>query len=169
MAQPLLSMFIACWCISESKEVGYPNEVCFTGNVQAEYTIARDPRTLMGTYITANASLLTFDETIVDISAPIYTHEYQGADPQYTGKIIYLFKVNNIGPGGESSGWCLSQTLPITSENITTYLTCFEDDLFGCKYYKWWWGYNKYLYSIPTLEIMGNGCNSMPLHLYICI
>ena len=121
-------------------EVIYPNEVCVNGDVQADYETARDPRTLMGTYTKLNMSGLTFDESIVDISAPIYQHEYEG-----------------VG----TSGWSLSETLPLTCQAVVVFLTCFEDNLFDCQYYKWWWGYNKYEYSIPFLKVMGNECNSM--------
>ena len=118
-------------------------------------TSGRDPRTLMGTYtkinnITING--LDLDTSIVDTSAPIYQHI-----PEIdidTGSASFIFKAIEVG-------WVISKTIPALGETATADMTCFEDDLFDCQYYKWYWGYNQYEYSIPTIKIMGDECKSL--------
>ena len=127
-------------------------------------TRQRDPRTLMGTYSklddnTINA--LTLNTTLIDPSAPIYQHTYQINYTFSGSKSQYLFKANNIGAGGVSTGWCLSEDLPEINEVTTVFMTCFEENLFDCQYNQWYWGYDKYQYSIPTVKVMGNECQSM--------
>ena len=164
----LLSMklnisIITCLIIKallSSSEVIYPNKVCVIGDVQADYNPQRDPRTLMGTYVEIDDTGLTFDETIVDTSAPIYEHIYQGNITSDQANNQYLFKVQNIGADGASSGWSLSETLPVVGETVTVFLTCFEDSLFKCVYNQWFWGYNKCKYAIPTLKVLAGQCSS---------
>eukprot|EP01084_Bolivina_argentea_P264213 447470_1 len=114
----------------------YPSSVCVIGDVQADYDSQRDPRPLMGTYRRITASGEEFDEEIVDISAPIYEHSYFGNDTGEVAQNQYLFKVKDIG---ETNGWALSETLPVSTSTVSVFLTCFQDSLFDCIYNKWFW------------------------------
>ena len=159
----IINLFILCL-----SDVIYPPEVCIIGDTQADYDSQRDPRTLMGTYTEIDYTGLTFDEKIVDTSAPIYEHVYSANNTADQGNQQYLFKVKEIGSDGNQFGWSLSETLPLDGETMTIFLTCFQDSLFDCKYTKWFWGYNKYEYAIPTLKVLGGECASfVPIYLYI--
>jgi hypothetical protein len=130
--------------------------VCVLGDVQEQYNSTRDPRVLMGNYLEFNSSNVTYDEDVVDTSVPIYEH-INFAEETGTDKQIYLFKVNDVG---DSGGWVLSATLPLSGVDISVYMTCFQESLFDCLYSKWFWGYNKYEYAIPTLKVNGGECAS---------
>ena len=162
----LIKLFIIS-SISASSSIIYPKRVCVIGDVQADYSSARDPRTLMGTYTQLDDINSTFDESIVDTSSPIYEHVYQGVvTGEQQKKTQYLFKVRDIGTDGSSTGWSLSETLPISGQVVTVFLTCFEDSLFDCIYNQWFWGYDKREYAIPTLKVLGGQCQSLVLYIF---
>ena len=158
-----LLLLISIIIFNISSSVIYPRSVCVIGDVQADYSNTRDPRTLMGTYNQINQNIynnLIFDESIVDISSPIYQHIYDGVVSSQQQKTQYLFKVKDIGADGKSKGWSLSEILPITDQPFIAFLTCFEDSLFDCVYNQWFWGYDKREFAIPTLKVLGGPCQS---------
>ena len=118
------------------------------------YCRERDPRTLFGTYNKIDdIGNYTFDTSLIDQSIPIYQHTTE-INPDDDATKSYIFKIINVG-------FVLSETLPLEGTTITVFMTCFEDNLFECQYYKWYWGYNKYEFSIPKVKVMGNQCSGM--------
>ena len=148
-----LALFL-CNLSLNTADVVYPPSVCVLGDVQEEYDSSRDPRVLMGNYLELSSSNGTYDQDLVDTSVPVYEH-INFAEETGTDKQIYLFKVKNVGDDG---GWVLSATLPLEGVDISVYLTCFQESLFDCLYTKWFWGYDKYEYAIPTLKVNGGEC-----------
>ena len=128
-----------------------PPKVCVIGNVTQPYNSQRDPRSLMGTYTLYTENTTNLNETIIDLSEPIYEHLHYG--DQSSSPIQYLFKLKQI------DGWTISETLPIVDEEESVYLTCFQDNLFDCTAYEWYWGYNLYDYPITSLKVLGGECN----------
>ena len=85
------------------------------------------------------------DTSLIDQSIPIYKHT-----TEINTISSYIFKIINVG-------FVISDTL----STADVFMTCFQDNLFKCLYYQWYWGYNKYEISIPKIKVMGNQCNGM--------
>ena len=127
--------------------------ICLIGlNLYGDYhpfVSYRDPRLLMGTY---NEDIdippIVSDFQDVDYSQPVYVHSKYGETDSN-----YIFKVSDVG-------WVVSEEAPGIAEESSIKLTCFEDNIFICDTYAWYWGYNTSIHSICTLKITTGQCDS---------